>query len=160
MRNGSLFAVILAFLAVTLLAVPAFADQNGNDSWCNSDQYGCWVTDEDGGKCYIMFWSEESRAYFMGGKSNPGELVTEMPAEASAGRMEMESPSLTSSRNWKDVLIDLLNNHRELLESQGNDIDDLLQKNIEGFEKNLADGDMTESEIIDLLDYWDESYTE
>ena len=159
MRKRSLLAVLLAFMAFTLLAVSAFADQNGNDSWCNTDEYGCWVTDEDGGKCYIMFWSEEARAYFMGGKSKPGELVTVMPAEASSGRMGMEIPSRTSSRTWRDVLADMLKKHRKYLEGQGNDISDLLEKNIEGFEKNIADGVMNESQIIDLINYWDESYT-
>ena len=45
------FALLFSFSSV-------LADNDGRDSWCNSDQYGCWVTDEDGGHCYIMFWSE------------------------------------------------------------------------------------------------------
>lgn len=44
----------------------ALADQIGNKRWCNSDQYGCWVTGSGGGQNYIMFWSESARDLFMG----------------------------------------------------------------------------------------------
>ena len=78
--------MLLTFAVLILSFTAVFADQNGNARWCNSDEYGCWVTGEDGGKCYIMFWSEDARAYFMGGKSRPGALVTNKPT-APNGRM-------------------------------------------------------------------------
>lgn len=79
------FALLFSFSSV-------LADNDGRDSWCNSDQYGCWVTDEDGGQCYIMFWSEEARAWFMGGHSKPGELVVSKP-ELDNGKLILDKPS-------------------------------------------------------------------
>ncbi len=67
--------LVAAILTLMFLAASVSADQNGNDRWCNSDEYGCWVTEENGGKSYIMFWSEEARAFFMGGKA-PRELLS------------------------------------------------------------------------------------
>ena len=57
--------LIAAFAAVTV-----FADQDAYERYCHIDHYGCWETNEEGGKDYIMFWSEEARAYFMGPDSN------------------------------------------------------------------------------------------
>ena len=67
--------------AVILLGIftAVFADQNGRACWCNIDKYGCWVTAEDGGKSYIMFWTEEARQYIMGTLSAPYELVVSHP---------------------------------------------------------------------------------
>ena len=99
--------VLLLTLAVLMLSFTAvFADQDGHDCWCNSDEYGCWVTDEDGGKCYIMFWSEEARAFFMGDKSKPGTLVTEKPDPA-GGRFKMD-PAPKGPKNYKDGFIALI----------------------------------------------------
>ncbi|MBQ6509587.1 MAG: hypothetical protein IJI07_08960 [Flexilinea sp.] len=83
----------LIFVGMVLILMASFtavlADQNGSDCWCNADQYGCWVTDEDGGKCYIMFWNEASREYFMGSGSKatvcdplPGRRMTLEPVPA------------------------------------------------------------------------------
>ena len=93
MKNKILL-LFLAVLAVLFWTISASADQNGNNYWCNSDEYGCWVTDETGGKCYIMFWNEESRAYFMGNRSKPGQLVVRKP-DTDSGRLMMEKPSVS-----------------------------------------------------------------
>ena len=79
MIKKTLWIVLLTagILAGTFAAV--FADQNGRACWCNSDNYGCWVTAEDGGKSYIMFWSEEARQYVMGPLSAPYTLVVSHP---------------------------------------------------------------------------------
>ena len=155
MNKRSIFIMLFALLAIMSLAVSVSADQDGHDNWCNEDEYGCWVTDEDGGKCYIMFWSEEARAYFMGGHSKPGELVTDKP-NTPGGRMGM-NPSL--KRNWRDIWIDLLNNHRALLESQGVDVSELITTTIKGFENDIANGVQNEGDIIESARYWDEAYT-
>ena len=61
--------VIAALLLTALLSFcTALADQDGNFRYCNRDQYGCWITEEDGRRSYIMFWSEEIRQNFMGPK--------------------------------------------------------------------------------------------
>ena len=99
--------VLFLTLAVLMLSFTAvFADQDGHDCWCNSDEYGCWVTSEDGGKCYIMFWSEEARAFFMGDKSEPGNLVTGKPNTVS-GRFKMD-PAPAGPKNYKDEFIALI----------------------------------------------------
>lgn len=82
-------AVLCVLILILLSFFVSYADDDGLDSWCYSDQYGCWVTDEDGGRCYIMFWSEEARAFFMGGHSNPGQLVFDRP-EGDTGRITMD----------------------------------------------------------------------
>ena len=45
---------------------PLTQNQDGNYRYCNQDQYGCWVTEEDGSRSYIMFWSEEIKNSFIG----------------------------------------------------------------------------------------------
>ena len=78
--------IIFLTLAVLMLSFTAvFADQNGNDRWCNTDEYGCWVTGENGDKCYIMFWSEASRKFFMGDKTAPYTNVVSMAEGARLG---------------------------------------------------------------------------
>ena len=107
------FLTVILFLLVISAAVSA--DQNGNYRYCNRDQYGCWVTEDDGRRSYIMFWSEEARAYFMGGKSAPESLVTVKP-NTHSGRFEMEkAPSRT--RTWRDFLVEMLMKHGDYLES-------------------------------------------
>ena len=61
-------------------------------------------------------------------------------------------------RNWRDVLSDLYNNHRDLLESQGVNVSESLQNDLNNFGQQISSGSMTENEVIDLLDYWDKSY--
>ena len=144
--------VVLFILLISVTAV--IADQDGHTCWCNEDQYGCWVTAEDGGKCYIMFWSEEARAYFMGDISKPGTLVTDKP-NTPGGRLGMKSPTV---RTWKDILIDMIYRHRALLEGQGNNIDELIRNNIKDLEKSIRNGEMTESDVINLINSWDDAY--
>ena len=148
-------SLIVVFFMLLISVTAVFADQDGNTCWCNEDQYGCWVTAEDGGKCYIMFWSEEARAYFMGGISKPGELVTVKP-NTPDGRLGMQ-PVL--KKGWREIWIELLNKHRELLESQGVNVSELIKSTIEGFEKDIANGVQSEGDIIESARYWDEAYT-
>ena len=152
--------ILIAVLSAMLFAASVSADQNGNDRWCNSDEYGCWVTGEDGGKCYIMFWSEESRAYFMGGKSAPGSLVTVRP-NTPGGRFEIEEAPAPHKMTWKELLWNMLYRHKEYLEGHpGVDLKKVYNDSVEGFEKNLKDGDLSEKGIIDLINFWDDAYTQ
>ena len=64
--NKKLMFVLFAMLMMAVMTVSVSADQLANDRWCNSDQYGCWVTGDDGAQDYIMFWSESARDLFMG----------------------------------------------------------------------------------------------
>ena len=70
----------------------ASADQEGTLCWCNTDQYGCWITAEDGGKSYIMFWSEAARKNIMGSSSRPYELVTTNPGFSGRFPLECMAP--------------------------------------------------------------------
>ncbi len=78
--------VIAAILLTALLSFcTVLADRDGNYYYCNSDQYGCWVTAEDGSRSYIMFWSEEAKMYFMGNKP----AVVCPPPEDNSRTMEL-----------------------------------------------------------------------
>ena len=70
--------LLTAFILLGTFAI-VLADQDGRTCWCNSDQYGCWVTADDGGKSYIMFWSEYARQQIMGMYSAPYEKVVTYP---------------------------------------------------------------------------------
>ena len=96
----------LLFIGMVLILMASFtavlADQNGSDRWCNSDQYGCWVTDEDGGKSYIMFWSETARLYIMGPGSN-ATVCDPLPG----GRMTLE-PVTVEKKHGLNLLNSIL----------------------------------------------------
>lgn len=77
MNKSKFFVLFLLITAICLVSFSAvLADQEGNRRWCNSDQYGCWVTDENGGQSYLMFFSESARDLFMG----PGSSAPVVPA--------------------------------------------------------------------------------
>lgn len=88
MKKSKFFVLFLLITAICLLSFNlVFADQEGNRRWCNSDKYGCWVTGENGGQSYLMFWSESAREYFMGSGSSavvapsvPGGEMPLLPA--------------------------------------------------------------------------------
>ena len=84
-------ALVLTMLLLSFCTV--FADQDGNNCWCNIDDHGCWNTGEDGGKSYIMFWSEESRQYIMGTGSAPYKFVVEKPGSSNILGMKCGSPA-------------------------------------------------------------------
>ena len=151
--------ILIVLLTAMIFSAAVSADQNGNDRWCNSDEYGCWVTGDKGEKWYIMFWSEEARAYFMGGKSAPGTLVTRKP-DTPGGRFGMEEAPAPHKMTWKELLWDMMNRHRKLLEGQGVDIKKAYKDSVAGFEKNLKDGELTEKGIIDIINNWDDAYNQ
>ena len=74
MKRTVIFILVVIIAALSVMSVSAapragYYDQIGNKYWCNSDSYGCWVTNEDGGKDYIMFWSESAAEAIMGKNS-------------------------------------------------------------------------------------------
>lgn len=92
MNKKSLFVVLFVIFCMAVMTVSVSADQEGNKLWCNSDQYGCWVTGDAGEKNYIMFWSEAARDLFMG----PGSNATVAPAYP-MGEMPLDKPVVESS---------------------------------------------------------------
>ncbi len=86
--------LLTALLVTLLLSCPAvFAEQDGNSCWCNTDQYGCWITNDDGSTMYLMFWSEYARQYIMGSHSRPNEMVVPFPGYYGAYRIPCGSPA-------------------------------------------------------------------
>ncbi len=82
MKKAVLFILVVLIAALSVMSVSAapragYYDQVGNKHWCNSDSYGCWVAGEDGGKDYIMFWSESAREAIMG--PNSGAPIGTLP---------------------------------------------------------------------------------
>ena len=103
-------------LAALMIACSAFADQDGKSCWCNVDQYGCWNTGDDGGKSYIMFWSEEARQSIMGTGSAPYKLVVEKPGSSDILSMKcgvpapvVVSPAVTSAAAQQEPAYDCEN---------------------------------------------------
>ena len=86
-----LFTVILLSLPLCFSVV--FAEQNGNTCWCNTDQYGCWITNDDGSTMYLMFWSEYARQYIMGSHSDPYEMVVTFPGYYGIYKIPCGSPA-------------------------------------------------------------------
>ena len=90
MMKKIVFCALLLILLFTVGAV--ISDQDGRNAWCNIDDYGCWITNEEDGKTYIMFWSEEARRYIMGTGSAPYKLVVPHPGYTSLLPIECGSP--------------------------------------------------------------------
>ncbi len=91
MNRKSLWIIVFAFILLVTFAA-ASADQDGRNCWCNIDDYGCWITDEDGGTIYIMFWSEEARQYIMGAGSPPYKNVVTHPGSTGILPIECGRP--------------------------------------------------------------------
>ncbi|MBQ6508249.1 MAG: hypothetical protein IJI07_02140 [Flexilinea sp.] len=87
------FVLLTVLLMLLISCAAVFADQDGKSCWCNVDQYGCWNTGDDGGKSYIMFWSEEARQYIMGTGSAPYKLVVEKPGSSDTLKMKCGVPA-------------------------------------------------------------------
>ena len=84
-------------------------------------QYGCWVTGEDGGQSYIMFWSESARDLFMG----PGSKAC-VAKPYPAGKMPLDpppvsddpvNPELTTDQKIDAIVAYLKNTYGELITS-------------------------------------------
>lgn len=100
--NKKVCIVLFAVLMMAVMTVSVSADQLANDRWCNSDQYGCWVTGDNGAQDYIMFWSESARELFMGPGSNA--VVTD---PYPAGKMPL-GPAPAPEKSLVESLYDAL----------------------------------------------------
>ncbi len=93
MKRSVLFSLVVIIAAMSVMTVSAasphgrYYDQMGNKYWCNSDSYGCWVTNENGGKDYIMFWSEAAAEAIMG--TNSGAPIGTFPGTS---ELSLEAP--------------------------------------------------------------------
>ncbi len=74
-------------LFLLVISAAVLADQNGTDSWCNKDEFGCWVTGDDGARIYIMFWDEHTARLFMGDRR---AVICPQPAEK-GNKMSLET---------------------------------------------------------------------
>ncbi len=94
----------LVFVGMILVLMVSFsvvlADQDGKTCWCNVDKDGCWVTNEEGGKDYIMFWSEASRKFFMGDSTAPYTNVVSKAEGATLGLICGIPNSSSAGRNY------------------------------------------------------------
>lgn len=101
--NKKVLFILFAILMMAVITVSVSADQDGHYNWCNIDQYGCWVTGDDGAQNYIMFWSEEARLYFMGNSTAPYKNVVDRCVDCEGGKLPLpnSSPNLICSKNGR-----------------------------------------------------------
>ena len=137
----------LVFVGMILVLMASFtvvlADQDGRDNWCNSDQYGCWVTGDDGEQWYIMFWSESARDYFMGPGSNA--VVTD---PFPAGKMPLAPARLTSTPR-EDAIADIRAHFMETAKERIAEIGE--EAYFKGFDEYVAS--LSDSELEEWLAY-------
>ena len=108
MKRNTIFVVLFAMLCLIAITAAVSADNDGYNSYCNIDQYGCWVTDWDteldeptGKKIYVQFWSEEAREFFMGKDSDA--TVAPLPRKYGAA-MTMVKGDEAARGAWKSGL--------------------------------------------------------
>ena len=108
MKKNTLFVVLFAMLCLAAITAVVSADNDGYNSFCYIDQYGCWVTDWDverdeptGKKIYVQFWSEEAREFFMGKDSDA--TVAPLPRKYGA-TMTMFKGDEAARGAWKSGL--------------------------------------------------------
>ena len=143
--NRKLLFVLFAVLMMAVMTVSVSADQDAYDRFCNMDQYGCWNTNDEGGKDYIMFWSEAAREYFMGPGSNA--TVTDYCADCN-GKLGMGSgaPEVTK-KSLRDILIEMISDiYNEIGWGEYIEID------AKYMEEDISAGYATLDDIQDWLD--------
>ena len=108
MKKNTLFVILIAMLCLAAITAAVSADNDGYNSYCNIDQYGCWVTEWDkeldeptGKKIYVQFWSEEAREFFMGEDSDA--TVAPLPRKYGAA-MTMVKGDEEARGAWKSGL--------------------------------------------------------
>ena len=107
--NKKFFIVLLALFCLAVMTVTASANQVGNKIYCNVDKDGCWINGEDGGQNYIMFWSEESRAFFMGDRTAPYTNVTVRPMNVKNGELPLNGPNGAGGGNGGGTVVYVVN---------------------------------------------------
>ena len=83
---------------MAVMTVSVSADQDGYNNWCNMDQYGCWVTGDEGEQIYIMFWSEAIRQQFMGDSTAPYKNVQDRCVDCTDGKLPLSKSLVKTQR--------------------------------------------------------------
>ena len=136
--NKKVLFVLFAILMMAVMTASVSADQLANDRWCNSDQYGCWVTGDDGAQDYIMFWSESAREYFMGPGSNA--VVTD---PVPAGKMSLDP----APKTLVDILRDMISDRYKAA-----GMDDWIEMDAKAMAYDIEHGNATFDDIQAFLD--------
>ena len=132
--SGLFLAVFCLLIAIS---AQAFADHEGNDNWCNIDSYGCWVTNEDNGRDYLMFWSESARQYFMGDSTPPYTNVVDYSAYIGVDKMSMNQSDNTGTQSWREALAEVFHKYDNTLftsewaASELKSVTKIIEKNLE-----------------------------
>ena len=114
MKKLLLSTLVLIIAALSVMSVSAaphgrYYDQSGSKYWCYVDNYGCWITGENGGKEYIMFWSEASADFIMGPNSgapigtNPGTQELPLQAPKPAPKVSKKSTKVGTCEAWEEL---------------------------------------------------------
>lgn len=84
---------IFSFVLILFIGLQknAFSLPLCEGNYCIIDNYGCYIIDESE-KIYIMFWSEETRLFFMGNSTQPYENVVDYCNDCN-GRIYLEDDS-------------------------------------------------------------------
>ena len=132
--SGLFLAVFCLLIAIS---AQAFADHEGNDNWCNIDSYGCWVTNEDNGRDYLMFWSESARQYFMGDSTPPYTNVVDYSAYIGVDKMSLNQSDNTGTQSWREALAEVFHKYDNTLftsewaASELKSVTKIIEKNLE-----------------------------
>ena len=157
MRN---YFIIFLFSLLVVILMPAavFADQDGNDVWCNMDQYGCWVYNDDGGQDYLMFWSEDARQYFMGDSTPPYTNVVDFCYECGSDKMGMgeNDGSEDGNKTWRNALINVYRKYQGTLFTK-NWADSEIETLTKEMQRNLENGKWKEKDLWGKIDLIEES---
>ncbi len=135
--KSPLLVLLLVISILMIASQTVFADQEGNENWCNIDSYGCWVTGEDGGKDYLMFWSESARQYFMGDSTPPYTNVVDYSTFIGIDKMEINQNKEEPQAAWKAALADVYRKYEGFLytsqwaTNEINSVTKFIEKNLE-----------------------------
>lgn len=116
MLKKLLFVGMILMLMVSFTAV--LADQDGNTCWCNVDKDGCWGTNAEGEKNYIMFWTEEARRFYMGDSTAPYANVVDRAEGATLG-LFCGAPKVTFKKTIESICKQWVDEQWEIVKSWG-----------------------------------------
>ena len=136
--------IIFVFCGILILLAGSVFTAYAGD-FCNIDNYGCWV-EEDGQKIYTMFWSEESRKFFMGGMTEPYTNVTEL-CSTCGDQLPMEGAGSSSLMSLTDMMRQAVISHQVqwiLNNIPGTTYNDVIQ-NVTNHVNSMTDEELLEA---------------
>lgn len=151
--------LLFVFFLIMCIVTVVVADQEGNDNWCNIDSYGCWVTNEDGGKDYLMFWSESARHYFMGDSTPPFTNVVDYSSYVGIDKMSMNAAPSDGSEGWKEALAEVYRSYEGFLYTSQWASNEINAKT-KMIEKYLESGRWQEKNVWSYIDSIDKQYAQ